>query len=481
MSKQPQIWKQPLGENADKNDILNENLEAGFVDQKSLFRSIFEVPLKAGGMAPKRKDFNGLFNLIGQSIFYAMTGGVWGYNTSVDYDLGSYIKYNNELYLCVKKNGPSVSLIKAPTDSSYWRKFATVQDLTRYLPLTGGNITGNLTVQNRHVVRSVNNIYADSKGNVTITRVNNSNASDYATEAKHAVSADRAYPKRSDGTNFNVIWKGQDNQPSWVLGSNNGVDFYVWNPYNFSVKYAISSSYATKASQNASGLNLDNTIVKNISISGRTITVTKLDNTKYTLTTQDTNTTYSRLSQFQNDCGYITSNNRAYPRKVGGGDINFNWSGMGGQPAWLWGGNDGINMYVYNPANFSVKYANSSWSSTRAVQDSDGLQINTTYLKKVDAGKVTLRATRNYDGNWSITGLTVGKPVFITHSNGGNMEYTIVSGTNDNINQKYMLGRSIYLTLVMTGNCAILIPTSSTIVLCLYHASDDQDTLRAYQ
>lgn len=34
MSKQPQIWKQALGENADKNDILNENLEAGFVDQK---------------------------------------------------------------------------------------------------------------------------------------------------------------------------------------------------------------------------------------------------------------------------------------------------------------------------------------------------------------------------------------------------------------------------------------------------------------
>lgn len=34
MSKQPQIWKQPLGDNADKNDILDENLEAGFVDQK---------------------------------------------------------------------------------------------------------------------------------------------------------------------------------------------------------------------------------------------------------------------------------------------------------------------------------------------------------------------------------------------------------------------------------------------------------------
>ena len=38
----------------------------------------------------------------------------------------------------------------------------------------------------------------------------------------------------------------------------------------------------------------------------------------------------------------------------------WNWSAQGGQPPWLWGGFDGIDMYVYNPANFSVNYANSS-------------------------------------------------------------------------------------------------------------------------
>lgn len=45
---------------------------------------------------------------------------------------------------------------------------------------------------------------------------------------------------------------------------------------------------------------------------------------------------------------------RAFPRKVGGTDINFNWSGQAGQPSWLWGGTDGINMFVYNPSNFNV-------------------------------------------------------------------------------------------------------------------------------
>lgn len=40
--------------------------------------------------------------------------------------------------------------------------------------------------------------------------------------------------------------------------------------------------------------------------------------------------------------------------------MTFNWSGQGGQPTWLWGGNEPGNMYVYNPSNFSVNYANSA-------------------------------------------------------------------------------------------------------------------------
>ena len=43
-----------------------------------------------------------------------------------------------------------------------------------------------------------------------------------------------------------------------------------------------------------------------------------------------------------------------------GAPMTFNWSGQGGQPAWLWGGNDGSNMYVYNPSNFSVNSANTA-------------------------------------------------------------------------------------------------------------------------
>lgn len=39
-------------------------------------------------------------------------------------------------------------------------------------------------------------------------------------------------------------WSGQGGQPSWLWGSNDGTNFYVWNPSNFSVNYANSAGSA---------------------------------------------------------------------------------------------------------------------------------------------------------------------------------------------------------------------------------------------
>lgn len=46
--------------------------------------------------------------------------------------------------------------------------------------------------------------------------------------------------------------------------------------------------------------------------------------------------------------------------RADGGVAAFNWSGQSGQPTWLWGGNSQHSYYVYNPSNFSVKYAASA-------------------------------------------------------------------------------------------------------------------------
>lgn len=59
---------------------------------------------------------------------------------------------------------------------------------------------------------------------------------------------------------------------------------------------------------------------------------------------------------------HASTADRAYPRRVGNVDLNFNWVGKAGQPEWLWGGDDGSNMYIYNPSEFSVKYSKSAGS-----------------------------------------------------------------------------------------------------------------------
>ena len=62
-----------------------------------------------------------------------------------------------------------------------------------------------------------------------------------------------------------------------------------------SVKYATtagSAGSATKATQDSAGQTINSTYIKSLTVSGRTVTITKGDNTTSTLTTQDTNTTY---------------------------------------------------------------------------------------------------------------------------------------------------------------------------------------------
>ena len=62
---------------------------------------------------------------------------------------------------------------------------------------------------------------------------------------------------------------------------------------NKSVKYATSAGSAGSATKDSANQQINTTYIKGLSASGRTITITKGDGTTSTLTTQDTNTTYS--------------------------------------------------------------------------------------------------------------------------------------------------------------------------------------------
>ena len=118
---EPQKWASTLGSQSDTVTLPDEDLQ--FASFKKLFPALTQVPLSEGGVAPQRTDFNTLFKLLGDNIFYIQQGGVFSYSDTADYERGAFVKYNNELYLCIQDNSSSNK--HAPTDEEYWGKVAT--------------------------------------------------------------------------------------------------------------------------------------------------------------------------------------------------------------------------------------------------------------------------------------------------------------------------------------------------------------------
>lgn len=99
---------------------------------------------------------------------------------------------------------------------------------------------------------------------------------------------------------------------------------------------------------------------------------------------------------------HVSYNSASYLLRSDGGAAAFNWSGQGGQPAWLWGGNSQHTYYVYNPSNFNVNSAaklrvvscyngttnNDLWSTIKSSNNSY-LGTSTMYEVYNDGGPTT--------------------------------------------------------------------------------------------
>lgn len=164
---QPTKWTTPLGSGADVQDLPDDDLR--YASFSKIFPQITQVPLSAGGVAPRRIDFNSLFKLLADNIYYYQNGGVFEYSDTADYEKGALVRYNDKIYLCIQDN--SALNTHNPEDMGYWLRVALNNELADYLPLAGGNLTGNLTVQNKNVVRSVNGVDANEIGNVQLGNI----------------------------------------------------------------------------------------------------------------------------------------------------------------------------------------------------------------------------------------------------------------------------------------------------------------------
>lgn len=135
---EPSKWQTSLVNSGDANTIPQSTPagtgEASFEDG---FPQITQVPIGAGGIAPDRKDFNGLFKVLGDWIFFAQNGGLPTYSSDFDYVVGRYVVYNNTLYKCIQANGASSTVVApdsvSPLGSDYWKDIEN-QDSTSLIP-----------------------------------------------------------------------------------------------------------------------------------------------------------------------------------------------------------------------------------------------------------------------------------------------------------------------------------------------------------
>ena len=105
-----------------KNDIPETTVTAGKASLSQGFPTETELPLAQGGVPPKRKDFNGILNILSSYAMFQQAGGKFTYDARVDYTPPAIIFYGSDLWWCVQANGASSLVVTPGTNTSYWIK-----------------------------------------------------------------------------------------------------------------------------------------------------------------------------------------------------------------------------------------------------------------------------------------------------------------------------------------------------------------------
>lgn len=116
MAAEPSKWNVAPGANADCNDIPDTaDADSGLASWSALFPQLTALPLSAGGRAPKREDFNGIFKKIAQWVYFYMQGGVPSWESGIAYTAGSFARHNGTTWTALKDSAGV-----EPAEGEYW-------------------------------------------------------------------------------------------------------------------------------------------------------------------------------------------------------------------------------------------------------------------------------------------------------------------------------------------------------------------------
>ena len=124
MANNPTLLKMPLAADGEKATIPETTgSTTGEFSQQYGFQAINALPLQAGGVAPKREDFNGAFNLLGGVAFYAQKGWVFEYDSTQDYYKGCIVTdpADGNKYECIADMVAGTIAPHSDSSGTYWK------------------------------------------------------------------------------------------------------------------------------------------------------------------------------------------------------------------------------------------------------------------------------------------------------------------------------------------------------------------------
>lgn len=119
---QPNKIPKAFAASGDRNIIPESTGKLGLASWNEGFPAITSVPFSEGGIAPKRADFNGIFNALSVAVLWYQQGGVFVYDKATNYEIGNLVIYSGEIYVCKTANGPASTLHSPANDTAetYW-------------------------------------------------------------------------------------------------------------------------------------------------------------------------------------------------------------------------------------------------------------------------------------------------------------------------------------------------------------------------
>lgn len=119
---QPNKIPKAFAASGDRNIIPESTGTLGLASWNEGFPAITSVPFAEGGLAPKRADFNGIFNALSAAALWYQQGGVFVYDNATNYEIGNLVIYSGEIYVCKTANGPASTLHSPANDTAetYW-------------------------------------------------------------------------------------------------------------------------------------------------------------------------------------------------------------------------------------------------------------------------------------------------------------------------------------------------------------------------